>query len=293
MILVTGAAGKTGRAVIEALVARAQAVRGLVRRSEQVGRLQRLGVQDVVVGEIRDPAVVGRAARGVQALYHIAPNMHPEEAILGRIAIAAAQSAGVAHFVYHSVLHPQAEAMPHHWQKLRVEEALFASGLPYTILQPAAYMQNVLASWEAIGERGVYAVPYAAATRLSMVDLRDVAEAAAHVLTEAGHAGATYELSGPEVFSQTETAAILAQHLGRPVRVERVPIEVWSAQARASGLGDYQVETLVKMFRYYEHYGFWGSPRVLGWLLGRVPTSFAEFVERYTRSQQPPAGLTN
>ena len=118
-----------------------------------------------------------------------------------------------------------------------------------------------------------------------MVDLKDVAEAAALVLTEPGHAGATYELSGPEVLSQTETATILAQHLGRPVRVERVPIEAWKAQARASGLGDYQVETLVKMFQYYEQHGFWGNPRVLGWLLGRAPTSFSVFVERYIRSQ--------
>ena len=285
MMLVTGAAGKTGRAVIEALVAREQAVRGLVRRKEHVGLLKRIGVQDVVVGDMRDQAAVDEAARGVRAVYHMAPNLHPEEDVLGHVAIAAARAAGVAHFVYHSVLHPQAEAMPHHWQKLRVEEALFASGLPYTILQPAAYMQNVSAYWAPLRERGVYPVPYAAETRLGMVDLKDVAEAAALVLTESGHAGATYELSGPEVLSQTETAAILAQHLGRPVRVEHVPIEVWKARVRASGLGDYQVETLVKMFRYYEQHGFWGNPRVLGWLLGRAPTSFAAFVERYIRSQ--------
>ncbi len=285
MILVTGAAGKTGRAVIEALIARAQAVRGLVRRSEQVGLLKRLGVQDVVVGDMRDQAAADEAARGVRAVYHLAPNLHPEEDVLGQVALAASRAAGVAHFVYHSVLHPQTEAMPHHWQKLRVEEALLASGLSYTILQPAAYMQNVSAYWDAICERGVYPVPYAAQTRLGMVDLKDVAEAAALVLTEPGHAGATYELSGPEILSQTQTAAILAQHLCRPVRVECVPIEAWKAQARAAGMGDYQVETLVKMFRYYEQHGFWGNPRVLGWLLGRAPTSFAAFVERYIRSQ--------
>ena len=174
--------------------------------------------------------------------------------------------------------------MPHHWQKLRVEEALFVSGVPYTILQPAAYMQNVWAYREAIRERGVYPVPYAVATRLSMVDLQDVAEAAALVLTEPGHAGATYELCGPEILSQTESAATRSQHLGRPVRVEPVPAEVWKARALASGLGDYQVETLVKMFQYYEQHGFWGSPRVLAWLLGRAPTSFAAFVERDLRS---------
>lgn len=284
MILVTGAAGKTGRAVVEALVARGQVVRGLVRREEQGDGLKRLGARDVVVGDMRDQGAVDRAAEGVRAVYHLAPNLHPEERAIGRVVLAAAQAAGVEHFVFHSVLHPQTEAMPHHWQKLRVEEALFVSGVPYTILQPAAYMQNVWAYREAIRERGVYPVPYAVATRLSMVDLQDVAEAAALVLTEPGHAGATYELCGPEILSQTEIAATLSQHLGRPVRVEPVPAEVWKARALASGLGDYQVETLVKMFQYYEQHGFWGSPRVLAWLLGRAPTSFAAFVERDLRS---------
>ncbi len=175
--------------------------------------------------------------------------------------------------------------MPHHWQKLRVEEQLFESGLCYTILQPTAYMQNVLAHWDQIMGQGVYPVPYAVETRLGMVDLEDVAEAAAIVLTELGHAGAVYELAGAEVLSQTEVATILGQQLGRPVRAETVPLETWERRARESGLGDYQVETLVKMFRYYERYGFWGNPRVLSWLLGRSPTTFAAFIERARCSQ--------
>jgi hypothetical protein len=55
---------------------------------------------------------------------------------------------------------------------------------------------------------------------------------------------------------------------------------VWERNARANGLGDYQVETLLKMFHYYESYGFWGNPRVLGWLLGRQPTDFPAFAQR-------------
>jgi uncharacterized protein YbjT (DUF2867 family) len=182
--------------------------------------------------------------------------------------------------VYHSVLHPQTEAMPHHWQKLRVEEHLFESGLAYTILQPAAYMQNVLAGWDSILEQGIYSVPYPVQTRLGMVDVEDVAGAAALVLTQAGHAGAIYELAGPEALTQVQVAAILGQALGRAVRAEELALDAWEQRARASGLGDYQVETLVKMFRYYERYGLWGNPNVLRWLLGRPPTPFAAFVER-------------
>ena len=295
MILITGAAGKTGRAVIRALVSRGQSVRALVRRPESPGGdlgqaqpVQELGVQEVVSGDLRDPAAVGQATRGVRAVYHICPNMHPDEAAIGQIVIAAARSAGVQHFVYHSVLHPQVEAMPHHWLKMRVEEQLFESGLSCTILQPAAYMQNVLAQWNSIVQDGIYPVPYRIETRLGMVDLDDVAEAAAIVLTQAapaetsgtGHAGATYELAGAEALSQVEVASALAGCLGRPVRAETVPHETWEQRARASGLGSYQIETLIKMFRYYEQYGFGGNPQVLGWLLGRPPTTFAAFCQK-------------
>jgi uncharacterized protein YbjT (DUF2867 family) len=285
MILVTGAAGKTGRAVIRALIAKGETVRALVHRPEQIPSVEALGAQQGVVGDMSLQATMDQAAQGARAVYHICPNVSPDEVAIGQVAIVAARSAGVEHFVYHSVLHPQIEAMPHHWQKLRVEEKLFGSGLPYTILQPTVYMQNVLAHWDQIVRQGVYTVPYAVETRLGMVDLGDVAEAAAAVLTEPGHAGAVYELAGVEVLSQVEVATILGQQLAHPVRAETVPLETWERRARESGLGDYQVQTLVKMFRYYERYGFWGNPRVLSWLLGRPPTTFAAFIERSKYSQ--------
>ena len=280
MIVVTGAAGKTGRAVIRAVVGRRQVVRALIHRPEQEDSVRSLGAQEVVAGDMRDPAVLDRAMEGARAAYHICPNVHPEEVAIGQAAIAAAQRAGIKHLVYHSVLHPQVEAMPHHWLKMRVEEQIFASGLDYTILQPAAYMQNVLAQRESVVGRGVYPVPYAAGTRLGMVDLEDVAEVAAKVLTEPGHKGATYELCGPEALTQTEIAGLMGQQLGQAVQAQAVPLETWRQQAQASGLGLYQVETLVRMFEYYERHGLWGNPNVLACLLGRQPTSLADFLVR-------------
>jgi NAD(P)H dehydrogenase (quinone) len=280
LILIIGAAGKTGQAVIRALATQGRPVRALVHRPDQVGLVRELGAQNAVVGDLRDGAVVDRAARGARAVYHICPNMSPDEISIGETAIAAASNGGVERFVYHSVLHPQTEAMPHHWQKLRVEEKLFESGLQYTILQPAAYMQNVLAHWDRITGEGVYPVPYALDTQLGMVDLEDVAAVAAKVLTERGHAGATYELAGVEVLSQTEIAALLGNQLGRPVRAHAVPLAEWEKGARAAGLGAYPIETLLRMFRYYERHGFWGNPHVLNWLLNRPPTTFEAFLAR-------------
>ena len=281
MILVTGAAGKTGRAVIRALVARGQAVRGWVRRREQVATLERIGADEVVVGRLEDQAAFDAAATGVEALYLICPNMHPEETALGEIAIRAVHNAGCQRFVYHSVLHPQVEAMPHHWNKLRVEERLFESGLQFTILQPAVYMQNILASRDGIVDRGVYEVPYSTAARFSLVDLGDVAEAAAIVLTTPGHDGAIYELCGPEVLSSREAAAVLERRLGRPVRATELDLETWIEAAVASGIAGYPLEALVKMFRYYDRHGFWGSGRVLEGLLGRPPVGLEAFAAQH------------
>lgn len=275
MILITGAAGKTGRAIIRALVVQGEAVRVLVHRP-----VEGLGVQETIVGDMRSQAVLEQAAQGVRSIYFICPNMTPDELEMGKIATAAARSAGVEHFVYHSVLHPQTEAMPHHWQKLRVEEQLFESGLPFTILQPAAYMQNVLAYWDQITNEGVYAVPYGVDTRLGMVDLEDVAAAAVIVLTQPGHVGAIYELAGTEILTQTEMASILSQKLGRPIQATTLSLDLWQQRAQNAGLDDYQIDTLTKMFRYYHRHGFWGNSRVLSCLLDRSPTSFAEFVER-------------
>jgi len=280
MILVTGAAGKTGRAIIRALAKSGEAVRAFVRRRDQIVRLESLGVDDALVGDLLDPVSVTRAVQGVRAIYHIAPNVSPDEAAIGRIVINAAQSANVERFIFHSVLRPQIEAMPHHWQKLRVEELLFESGLSFTILQPTIYMQNVLAHWDQILKNGVYPVPYSPETRLSMVDLDDVAQAAAAVLTGPSHGEATYELVGVPAISQIDVANTLSEQLNRLVMVKVVPLEEWERNARASDMGDYQVTTLLKMFRYYERYGFAGNSNVLNCLLQRQPASFSDFVGR-------------
>lgn len=280
MILVTGAAGKTGRAIIRALAARGQRVRALTRRETQADALNKIGAHEIVAGDMLDETVLARAARGAHAIYCICPNVHPQEVAIGKSIVAAASGAGVRLFVYHSVLHPQAEAMPHHWSKLRVEEMLFASGLPYTILQPAAYMQNVLAEREAIVTQGVYRVPYSVQAPFSLVDLEDVAEAAAIALTEPAYAGATVELCGPEVLTPSRIAAVWSEKLGRPVQALPIAVEDWAQRARTAGLSEYAIDALARMFRYYDRYGLWGSPRALQHLLGRPPARFEAFVER-------------
>jgi uncharacterized protein YbjT (DUF2867 family) len=278
MILVTGGAGKTGLAVISQLAEVGAEVRALVRREGQEELVREVGAREVVVGDMGDSAVVAGAMVGVRAVYQIAPNMHPAEVEMGRLALDAARDAGVQRFVYHSVLHPQTEAMPHHWRKLRVEEMVLESGVPFTILQPAAYMQNLRGSWQAIVEEGRYRVPYPVSSRLSLVHLDDVAEVAAMVLGDPGHEGATYELVGSLPLSQTEVAQELSRVLQQPVQAEQVDLEEWRRNAESTGLGSQAIEDLLRMFRYYAANGFVGNSNVLRWLLNRPPRSLQEAI---------------
>ena len=280
MILITGAAGKTGRAIIRSLASRGEELRAFVRTEAQASQVLDLGAREFIIGDLRDLSSLEKAFRGVIAVYHISPNVSPHELSIGQSIIAQVKAAEVNRFVYHSVLHPQTESMPHHWLKMRVEELIFESGLPFTIIQPAAYMQNMLTSWQIIVEQGVYQVPYPTDTPFSLIDLHDVADVAAKVLTEPDHLGAIYELAGPEVITPAIIAEVLSDQLEKEIIAETISIVDWKKWAESTGMDKYQIETLVKMFIYYERHGLWGNSNLTGWLLGRQPTNFATFAHR-------------
>jgi len=277
MILITGAGGKTGKAIVKTL-SQVESVCAFVHREEHVSALKTLGAERVVVGDLHDESALRSAVQGVQSVYDICPNMSPDEVEIAKLVIGVSRKAGVNHFVYHSVLHPQTEMMKHHWAKLRVEEMIFESGIPFTILQPAPYMQNLLASWKRIVDDGVLRVPYSVESKFSFVDLEDIAETARIVLTESGHKNAVYELVGTEPISHIEVAEILSRALNRVVCAEREDIRAW--RLRAKGVSEYALENLVRMFEYYDQWGLVGNPNVLRWILKREPTSLEAFVER-------------
>lgn len=276
MILITGAGGKTGRALVKNL-SKVENICVLVHRDEHVPMIKTLGAEKVIVGDMCDERVIRSVMQGMRAVYHVCPNMHPDEMTMAQLTIRAARESAVDRFIYHSVLHPQIEKMTHHWQKLRVEEMIFESGLSFTILQPAPYMQNLLAGWKNV-EAGKLRVPYSIHARFSFVDLADVADAARIVLTEPNHINAVYELSGTAPTSHAEVAEIASRVLGREVKAEKEEIRDW--RLRAQGVNEYAVENLVKMFEYYDQWGLMGNPNVLSWLLKRKPTSLESFLQR-------------
>ncbi len=278
-VLVTGAGGRTGHAVVPALAQAGHAVRVFVRRPESGEALTALGASEVAQGDLTDDASVAAAMAGAEAVYHIPPTMHPEEIAIGERVIGAALSESVAHFVCHSVLHPQIQGLPHHWNKLFVEEALLESGLPFTILQVSSYMQNTLSDWPRITAEGIHTMAYAPERALSLIDLEDVAAVAAKVVGDPSHVGAIYELAG-SAQSVHDKARILGKVLGREVRAAQEPVAEWKRKAAAGGMPAHMVEGRAKMFRHYDETGLVGNPRVLEWLLGRPPTTFESFVAR-------------
>lgn len=278
-ILITGASGKTGKAIADALLRKGYTVKALIHSPTQA---QTLDVRvNPIIGDMNSKTDMIRVMNAITAVYHICPNMHPDEVSIGKNAIQAAKMNGVRHFVYHSVLHPQIKEMAHHWKKMQVEGLLFKSGLDFTILQPAAYLQNLLQYKPDIMKQSTYAVPYNGDTRVGMVDLRNVAEVAASVITSPRHYGSTYELATDECYSQYELADKLSQMYKRKISFMEINRDQWEQAMKKSGMASYAIDSLIKMFRYYETYGFSGNGTILQKLLGRKPNSVDAFIKEY------------
>jgi uncharacterized protein YbjT (DUF2867 family) len=281
VIVVTAGGGRTGLAVSRALRQRDRGVRALVAGDRPRPELDALGAEvrraDLRVAEHVEPLLAG-----AEALYVVWPNFAPGEAAGATALFAAARRAGVPRVVYHSVLRPQARAMPHHAEKDAAEEALDASGLAWRVLQPCAYADNLDGQLAGAATSGRFRAPWGLGRAQSLVDLRDVAEAAAVLLTEDGLDGGTFEAVGPEPLTAPAIAERIGAWLGREVRAEDAPPE-----GPVPPPERYAEHCLRRIFDHYRAHGFTGSPRVLEALLGRPARTFAEHL-----AQRPVPDLT-
>jgi uncharacterized protein YbjT (DUF2867 family) len=255
-VAVVGASGKTGQAVRAALDAR--------------------GADVVPIGRAAWPRLTEVLA-GCHAGSLIAPNLHPDEPAFVAAVLAAAAPAGVGRVAYHSVATPYAPAMPHHLGKARAEDLVRRTDLAWTILQPCAYVQNLLPVLRSGAT--TLEVPYDVRRPFGLVDVHDVAEATAAVLLDASHAGATYELGGPALVSVADVAATAGAVTGRPIVAARQDPEAWAAGPGA-GLDPRERDWLLAMFAWYDAHGLPAGGRVLAALLGRPATTLRETLER-------------
>ena len=266
-LLITGASGTIGRELVQALRA----------RSADFAVMSRKPTPGAVPGDFSDPASLAQAFAGVQTLFLLFP-LSPDSFELARNAVDAAKAAGVQHIVRSSGAGAQAGS-PVAIADLqgRIDALIEASGIPYTLLRPNGFMQNWVNFYAAQLKAGAYAAPHGTAG-ISVVDVRDIAEAAAAVLLDpAAHAGQAYTLTGGEALSTGEQVAAIARAAGREIRYDDIPEAEAEAQLRAWGLPDVMVGYFMSLNHVYKQGWAAGVSPDVERLTGHAPRRFADF----------------
>ncbi len=251
LILVTGATGRQGSAVIQRLLARDFPVRALTRNPDkpQARALAGHGTE-VMRGDLNDPDSLTRALGGVYGVFSVQTPAEHGAAVEVRQGINladAAKRSRASHFVYSSVGSADRNTgIPHFDSKARVEDYVRGTGLKYTIFRPVFFMENLLGMKQRI-EQGALAMPLRPETRLQMIAVDDIGAFAAMAFERPGHwQGRTFDLAGDEI-SMAELAATFGRILGREIRYEPIP---WAEFERAAG------REMTVMFRWFEEVGY-------------------------------------
>jgi uncharacterized protein YbjT (DUF2867 family) len=249
LILVIGGRSKIGAALIAELLARDQPVRALVRSGEHTGDLP--AAAGTVTGDLADEGSLVTAMAGVEKVFLLS-SPHQDAVRWHRNAIDAARRTEVQLLVRSSILGADrdspAEFISAH---TACDGYLAESGLPYVIVRPNLFLQNVPGSTiPSIDAAGNFYVD-AGQARISMVDTRDVAAVAAVALTEPGHSGVSYDVTGPEALSYTDVAAKLTQALGRQISYVDAPDDAVRQGLLGAGLSDWFANALVGLYQDY------------------------------------------
>lgn len=216
MILVTGATGNIGRELVPLLAEKGQRVRVLVRDERKAASFT--GMADPVIGDLDKSETLAPALHGVDKLFIVTPDTKQVKNLLDL-----AKQAGVKYVVKVSTVEADRSLGPGKWHRQQ-EELIQSMGLTWTMLRPTMMMVNTVEWWaETIKTRNAVYFP-GGQGKVSAVDAFDVARVAAAVLTEPGHDGKVYELTGPESLTIGEMMKTLAEVLKRPIQYQDVPV---------------------------------------------------------------------
>ena len=238
---------------------------------------------EAFLGDLLDPVAVHNALNGVDRLY-LLNAVVADELTQALITYGIARRAGVKHVTYVSVYKADRfRDVPHFASKVAVENALREFGIPFTILRPGYFFQNDLTVKPLLQQMGIYPMPIGTAG-ISAIDSRDLAEAAAVTLAEAGHEGQTYDLVSSSQISGPGNAALWSRALGKDVFYTGHDFDAWEKQmsAHLPGWMAYDMRTMLEG---YVERGFASTEadvsRVTK-LLGHAPRTYEAFVQEAT-----------
>ena len=291
MILVTGATGTTGRELVRRLSARGVKVRGLTRDPAKAASLASLPNVEIVAGDMARPETLGPALQGVERAMLISTS----DAMMLEVQsnfIEAARKAGVKHVVKLSGIMPELDS-PFRYARMhgQIEKVLEASGMAFTHLRAGEFFTAYFRRVTMLVAKGLLVLPMEDA-RIASIDIGDLAEVAATVLTGPGHAGRIYPLTGPEALSMAEVAQKLSVVTGKPVQYVNIAPEQARQANLAAGMPPYLADGLFELFaerrKGKESQVSDVIPTVFGW----QPARFEEFAARNAaifRGEQPAA----
>lgn len=279
-VLVTGATGTVGSELVKALLQRGADVRALTRKQPKTGTFP--AAVEIALGDLTDPVSVAEAIKGVDKLFLLIGNV-ADELTQALTAYGLSKKAGLKHVTYLSVFKPdQFLDVPHFGGKYAVEEAIRAGGIPYTILRPGYFFQNERQLKAVLTGPGVYPIP-AGNQGIAVVDVRDIAEAAAISLTEEGHAGKMYDLVSSEMLTGPKAAATWSKLMGKKVvYTGHEDFDGFEAQLRETGMPSWLAHDLRVMFEGYVERGFSNTEDQtarFAALLGHQPRTYSSFAE--------------
>jgi len=278
MILVTGASGNVGKAVLNE-VARTGAKHKAMYRSANEAAKAPAGTQ-AVTADFAKKETLAAALRDVDAVYLVCSPI-PDLVQLETNMIDACVIAGVKHVVLNSALGAGDYSKSYPSWHRKVEDKLKSTEISFTILQPNSFHQNVVAFFApSIRAQGVFYSSMRNA-RVSFLDVRDIAVVAAKALAGGDHSGKTYELNGPEALTYAELAEKIAEHAGRAVQYVDIPVEAQRKAMLDQAMPAWQVDALLDLQEYYTSGKGGNVDQLLPKLLGRAPITMDRFLAEF------------
>jgi uncharacterized protein YbjT (DUF2867 family) len=288
MILITGASGTVGKAVLAEVAKSGQPHRAMYRSAKDASKA--LAGTETVLADFSDKASLAQALQGVESVFLVCAPI-PDLVQLESNVIDASATAGVQRIVLNSSMGAEdyGKSFPS-WHR-QVEDKLRTTRMAHCILRPNSFLQNILAHYApSIRAQGVFYGSLGDA-RMSYLDVHDIAAVAAKALA-GGHDGQTYELNGPEALTSSEIGERITQRTGVAARYVDIPMDAQRQAMLGQGMPEWLVTALLDLQLYYVG-GQGGSvDGVLEGLLGRAPITLDAFLKEYAgefRNQQATA----